>query len=53
MKKILFFDKLDYFSILIIFFLKIFYKKIYFRDANDFFKKRIIKIFLSDLIYFG
>lgn len=46
MKKILFFDKLDYFSILIIFFLKIFYKKIYFRDANDFFKKKNNKNFL-------
>ena len=52
MRKVLFFDKLDYFSIILIFFLKIFYKRIYFRDANNLFKKEKIKKLLKQLNIF-
>ncbi len=52
MKKILFFDKLDFFSIFLILILKIFFKKIYFRDANNIFKKKKYKNFFEKLNIF-
>ena len=38
MKKILFIDKLDFFTFLFTFFFRIFFNKIVFRNASSFFK---------------
>ena len=52
MKKYLFFDKLDFFSIFLVLVVKIFYKKIYYRDANNIFKKKKYKNFFEKLNIF-
>lgn len=46
-KKILFFEKLDFVSFILILFLKPFYKSIYYRDTNNYFIKDDIKSFLK------
>ena len=52
MKKIIFFETLDFISIFFVIFYKFLNKKIYYRETNSFFKKKKIKLYLKSLNIF-
>ena len=49
MKRIIFFENLDFISIFFIIFYKLFNRKVYYRETNLFFKKKKTKLFLKSL----
>jgi hypothetical protein len=52
MKRIIFFENLDFISIFFIIFYKLFNRKVYYRETNLFFKKKKNKIFFKNFKFF-